>query len=1150
MAVLMMMILLVVAAVGLLSLSTISLRNSSTEGASKAARANSRLALYMALGELQKQLGDDRRVTADAALTSQNSPRPNMVGVWKSHEDQHVLTPTRTSSASEYSTRKTGDFMGWLVSSANPLETEELGFASSTPSDDDITLFHEDMDGYDMAGGLVEINAGQKNRGGIAWAISQAATKASINTGVEYNRIHPNDVLQAPDRANIELSGIAKQPTDGWQNRYAKVLNMNQAILDSSYNLSPSNIGEFSMQHTARSLGVQADVAKGGLKKDLSLAFEMGDNEFKNATLDGGVANPFSGNDPGGESRLYHSAGSSSAGTITLRLNYDPVYHTMAMDTGAPPTLNSLRSYYRMYKYMYDVGGVPTVAQRFQANPSYDNASRFAPRGSETSVNPILDRVLLYFSLTANARRQVSLLITPVITLWNPYDVAIECEGYVAYPWFDIPMFVTLANNGTVIGGDSLTRYMGRGFGGEAPDVWNRPEHGRMAEPFFFCKIVGAGGTFQSVGSPIRIEPGQVRVFAPTSAGPQDFSRIATNEKQERVVMMSPVDGDINVTGGLRVSLADKTGGTGIVHQVRTTDNLQATLKYQPNTNHFFMSLEDAERIKNNGTSALARIPRINETQVFTGQGGYVEFTGPSANGQALISKPSLIGVLETYHRTAGPTGSSTEASDIIYTVNPRQRHTNFLISGAASMPNSHYASTLRRIGDIAADIQAGNNGANAYYGYSNAPTGGRDSLSFFSLPKQPMMSLGAFQSADLSSSAFAPSNQVGNSWASPFLERNQTASVLNSSTAPPITTISGGLGVYDHSYLLNAAIWDTYFFSSIAPNSSLGSRPSSVAANSVYGGSPLNRENRDIGQVVSAWVANPRVDPLRNTRHLLHTGGLTPTELKEKLEGTAGTLNAAAHILVDGMFNINSVNELAWRAMFASLRGTSFDLVSSTGQTSSHNSRDNSPLPRLIEPRGNANDPWDGFRELTDQQIERLATAMVAEVRSRGPFQSLSEFVNRRVTPDALGLKGALQAAIDNSGINDSNRFDRFTITGYPKSANIPIPFSGVGTPGWLTQADILTSMAPFISPRSDTFTIRAYGDSRDSAGNIIARSYCEATVQRIPEWVDPTDDAADAMTNRSGGLVISQTNQNFGRRFEIVSIREISEQEFASAS
>ncbi len=58
------MILLTVIAVGLLSLSAISLRSSTVGEAEARAFANARMAVILAIGALQKEVGDDRRITA------------------------------------------------------------------------------------------------------------------------------------------------------------------------------------------------------------------------------------------------------------------------------------------------------------------------------------------------------------------------------------------------------------------------------------------------------------------------------------------------------------------------------------------------------------------------------------------------------------------------------------------------------------------------------------------------------------------------------------------------------------------------------------------------------------------------------------------------------------------------------------------------------------------------------------------------------------------------------------------------------------------------------------------------------------------------------------------------------------------------------
>ena len=95
-------------------------------------------------------------------------------------------------------------------------------------------------------------------------------------------------------------------------------------------------------------------------------------------------------------------------------------------------------------------------------------------------------------------------------------------------------------------------------------------------------------------------------------------------------------------------------------------------------------------------------------------------------------------------------------------------------------------------------------------------------------------------------------------------------------------------------------------------------------------------------------------------------------------------------------------------------------------------------------------------------------------------------------------------------------------------------------GIPGWVTQADVLQVIGPSIAARSDTFRIRTMGEARDGSGNVIATAYCEAIVQRQPDYVD----ASSNQTHERGGA-LTDTNQTYGRKFEIVSFRWLSPNE-----
>ena len=78
-----------------------------------------------------------------------------------------------------------------------------------------------------------------------------------------------------------------------------------------------------------------------------------------------------------------------------------------------------------------------------------------------------------------------------------------------------------------------------------------------------------------------------------------------------------------------------------------------------------------------------------------------------------------------------------------------------------------------------------------------------------------------------------------------------------------------------------------------------------------------------------------------------------------------------------------------------------------------------------------------------------------------------------------------------------------------------------------------MLRPIAPVLTARDDTFTIRAYGDARDSNGTILARAWCEATVQRSRDFVDSADQAGSVEPPTSA------VNQTFGRKYVIKSFR-----------
>ena len=170
----------------------------------------------------------------------------------------------------------------------------------------------------------------------------------------------------------------------------------------------------------------------------------------------------------------------------------------------------------------------------------------------------------------------------------------------------------------------------------------------------------------------------------------------------------------------------------------------------------------------------------------------------------------------------------------------------------------------------------------------------------------------------------------------------------------------------------------------------------------------------------------------------------------------------------------------------------------------------------------------WEGHRSLSDSEVDSLAKEIGQQVKLRGPFLSVSDFVNRRLSDDVRVRYGTIQQAIEIVGLNSSfgdYKTDLTPLNWGTLKQDMKAPYLAAGAPGYLQQADILQPLGPLLSARSDTFRVRAYGSSRDSSGEVKAEAYCEAIVQREPSPIEP--DAFGINTSK---------DSSYGRRFKVV--------------
>ena len=186
----------------------------------------------------------------------------------------------------------------------------------------------------------------------------------------------------------------------------------------------------------------------------------------------------------------------------------------------------------------------------------------------------------------------------------------------------------------------------------------------------------------------------------------------------------------------------------------------------------------------------------------------------------------------------------------------------------------------------------------------------------------------------------------------------------------------------------------------------------------------------------------------------------------------------------------------------------------------------------------------WGEVRKLDADKIRELATEMVKQVKKRGPFLNMSDFINRRLdTNKEFALKGALQAAIDATDINEMFMDE----TTEPASGSL-YKFKEAeegsiytAAPGYLIQSDVLASLGNILTVRDDTFTVRSYGCVRNARKAILAQAWCEAVVQRTMDYVDPTNAPTDSEYDPDGrkSKGLTSANRVFGRKFRVVSFK-----------
>ena len=361
------------------------------------------------------------------------------------------------------------------------------------------------------------------------------------------------------------------------------------------------------------------------------------------------------------------------------------------------------------------------------------------------------------------------------------------------------------------------------------------------------------------------------------------------------------------------------------------------------------------------------------------------------------------------------------------------------------------------------------------------------------------------------------PAYAIGNSLADPRIDLDQTSVDWEQRYTPGHRAdINTFLGVHhDLSYKLNDALWDDYFFSA--------------------------REEDGTKDAAA------------------------PTRLAEYTEAGQGVSygfrESARSLMIDGPFNINSTSVGAWKALLSSFEQSTVIRQDGTEDTPSDHSsaftRIDYPYEGPVDVSGGSTDKkesylgyrslrWDEDEDL--DEIQLLAEKIVEEVKLRGPFSSVAEFVNRMPNKDApadrppeeslnaFRLRGALSAAIEkadiNSGFKDDPSFETTPSGAFGIDPEAEQGWRAENLPGWLSQADILSRVGNVLTARSDSFTIYAYGESINPVNGEVSSRQCKMVVQRIPSYVDSDGNVAETPLDS-----LNAENETFGRRFVVLS-------------
>ncbi|MES2997010.1 MAG: hypothetical protein V4733_09400 [Verrucomicrobiota bacterium] len=1226
-ACLLLMVLLVVITLSFVTIGAAAAKTSAHENARSIARANARFALAVAIGQLQVHTGHDSSTTATAGLLdTRERPEatvdpeiPNPLYLCAFSTERHGPAPGRGLFP-----RRAQSLPAVLVSG-----NESYHFPPGIKATAYPTGYSSGMMEPDAANSVIAFDSKDPTdphakvrvprvmlplqRGAYAYWIADEGMKARVNLQDDERQANGGLAsretaersaflsLLAPSRLGIENAGSVESNSVGFLEPFTVVPGLAGKLLTSNgmfhFTGQSEELGRLKHDFTTRSASVLSDPQNGGLKKNLTAACNQDADFIKLITHEGDEADE--------QSPVFLFKRYSFPPENAEKLTYKE-YPGTVWDAFRWHVRGAEWDYKTATKKWGRLAGPEPLVPAHIGDPAHAALLNYwesgLPRSNNLSARlvrrtPVLVRFQMGVDYSIDYQGQVmeggktwhefSLRqhFMPLVIYWNPYDVDLDVtERQEFYYYADRSFNQGNLNTGFALFPASSTdcRVALTDDESNTPREWISTRENDGSIRFFYpCqpKADATKFTLCRIGFKVpefTVAAGRTKVFGVSGTNKTDFTddlepidsgnELAGYSYYTKHALIH-IDGDPSadwrdLIPELRIeSFPSEGGGENARVQAKNCSSFQRT---NWNINDIVSA------------AGIRFLPAVLE------DGDRL----PAADGNGTES-PKFAAVLirkfadmSRYFPEKGePWPASTNGTDTNRYVAPWNALYNITASrhgayGAApgkarafATPPLYIAGTI--LGRASYDLvwpEIDSNGE-IFTGYNDTAGGGSTKSILFPLPRKetPATGIGSLRNLDTSkwvsnfnglkpdfascTDAVQPVTAIGNSFAPPHVPLQQIHSLIQDATGKDQADITAVQ--YDTSYRYNHALWDRYFLT--------GER------------------------------ADESIDPQKllrpPNRSLTPLPGLPAEDFKCPHKSAAG-------FLLEGGFNVNSISVEAWKTLLSATVGL---------RTSTADSGDSGlvPFPRLNYSQAtpvtsspvSASDKslYDGsrYRALTRDEVTRLATEIVKQNKLRGPYATVSDFVNRSlgaatlhrsyargmpVDDDDVCYEGAIQGAINAAGLNGA--FNQSNAA-WPPSLAVKNPsavadfeegkinpaalkyHSGYGCPGTLTQADVLARIGHLLMARSDTFTIRACGEARNPDGTVAAVAWCEAVVQRFPEYtggehpatppecwkLDPTEVPTTGSWTANPGL--GPVSTRLGRRYRMISFRWLANSE-----